>query len=370
MTDFYDCGQLLDRAQQKNCPTVIIVGGKGNGKTFSILAKYIDEYLRTGKVLRYLRRYKESITPKALQSLLLPQYKNITISSGGKYNSYVYYRNRFYLAKKDNEGNVIKKDKNPCIICNALNSVEGFTGADEGQCSAIFFDEFISRERELPDEFASLMIYHNNCIRNRTDEYTPLILVGNTMSRNSTLAKDFGVNLYNLTKGSVYEYYNKSNDILCICEYCDTTDKMRKAGNKIYSRYNDSKVRMIYTGDWSIANYPRIKNRYLDNSDIIFTFALKANKMLNVEIRVYNSYIFAYVTVRDESDKYDILVTTDVTPLHIDIYNYYANVPVFNKLKSLILQNQVFFRDGECGEMFRDFMTNLRGADFVRSCYH
>lgn len=366
---FYNVNPIIELAEKEKSPVIIIVGGKGNGKTYGIIEKYLEEYLKTGKILRYLRRYRESITNKAIMSLLLMQKKNIAILSGGKYNSYYYYRNRFYLCREDSEGNKVLKDPNPFIVCSALNSTEGFTGADEGECSAIFFDEFLSRERELKDEFTNLMIFHNNCIRNRTDNFTPLILVGNTMTKNSTLAREFGVDLYKLNKGEKQIIKNKKKETVAVAEYCDTTTKMETAGEKIYSRYDNSKVKMIYTGDWCIGNYPRIQSRYIDSSSRILSIMMKANTPIIVELRRYKKYVFAYVKIFKDDD-FNILLTTDITPLKPNIYNYYPDdIKCFRILSELAFNNHIYFESGECGELFKNFLTNLRGASRLSMCY-
>ena len=165
---YYSPEPLLQYAEKINCPVVGIAGGKGNGKTYGIINKYMRVRLDTGRVLRYLRRYKESISPKALQSLCKPQRQDLINLTGGKFNDFQYYQNRFWFVRKDSNGKIQEKDTVPFIICNALNSVEANTGADEGECCAIFYDEVLSREKEINDEFYKLMIYHNkSCFATR-----------------------------------------------------------------------------------------------------------------------------------------------------------------------------------------------------------
>lgn len=367
---YYSCKPILKIAEEKKCPAIVICGGKGNGKTFSILQHYLEVFIKTGKVLRYIRRFRESITAKAIMDLMAPQKQNIINLTNGKYNSYYYYRSRFYLTRENEFGERVEKMNKPFMICSALNSVEGFTGADSGQCSAVFFDEFLSREKQLDDEFTSLMIFHNNCMRNRTEEFTPLVLVGNTVSRNSTLARDFGIDLYNIKKGEVTAVYNSKKVITALVEYCSVTDKMNDSGKNYYERYENDKIKMIYTGDWSIGNYPRISKRHISSSDILFTFYIKYSKTpLIVTLRQYKQFFFAYVDFYSKNS-FDVILTTETTPLQPYIFNYYNHkIRAFHKLGLMILRKQVYFSCGECGEIFRDFLAIFTGCEQFRNVY-
>ena len=71
-TIHYDPNPVIDYAEKISCPVVGIAGGKGNGKTYGILLRYLKDRFKTGRPLRYLRRYRESISRKALMSLCSP----------------------------------------------------------------------------------------------------------------------------------------------------------------------------------------------------------------------------------------------------------------------------------------------------------
>ena len=133
---YYSPDPVIDYAEKIGCPFVAIAGGKGNGKTYGIILRYLKQRIKTGRVLRYLRRYRESISPKAIQSLCKPHKQTLINLTNGRFNDFQYYQNRFWLIRKDDTGKTVEKDPNPFIVCSALNSVEGFTGADEGECRA------------------------------------------------------------------------------------------------------------------------------------------------------------------------------------------------------------------------------------------
>lgn len=360
---YYSPEALIKKAEKLNSPAIIIVGGKGNGKTFGIIRKYLEEFLTSGRYLRYVRRYRDSISPKAITSLLKPQIQNIINLSQGEYNNYTLYRGRFFLTRIEN-GKVVKKNNNPFIVCSALNSVESFTGADEGDCAAIFYDEVLSREKELKDEFVTLMVLHNNCIRNRTEHYTPLIMVGNTFTRNSMILKDFGVDLYNIKPDSVTVIRNDSGDVLSIIERCPSTEKMVESGDIYYNRYNDSRVNMMTTGDWSIGKYPRLTPKYKYNCNTIFSILCIHSVNVVMELCIYKSTPYIIVREPDRNDVYDIKVTTNQLLVKDDMLCYFPNdMYVFTLIGTLIVRKQILFENGEVGEKFRDFLLNLNGAE-------
>lgn len=359
---YYSPDALIKKAENIDSPAIIVVGGKGNGKTFGFIRYYLEKFVSTGRYLRYIRRYRDSISPKSIGSLLKPHRQNIINLTHGEYNDYKYYRNRFYLTRVEKE-KVVKTQREPFIVCSALNSVESFTGADEGDCAAMFYDEVLSREKELTDEFVTLMVLHNNCVRNRTDHYTPLIMVGNTFTRNSMILKDFGVDLYSIAPNSVTVIKNSDGQVLSIIERCPSTEKMVESGSTYYNRYNDSRINMMTTGDWSIGKYPRLTPKYKYSCDVIFSALCIHSVNIVMELCLYKSSL--YVTVREprRNDVYDIKITTKQILTNTDTLCYFPNdMHVFTLIGTLIMRKQVLFENGEVGEKFRDFLLNLNGA--------
>ena len=370
---YYSPEPLLQYAEKINCPVVGIAGGKGNGKTYGIINKYMRVRLDTGRVLRYLRRYKESISPKALQSLCKPQRQDLINLTGGKFNDFQYYQNRFWFVRKDSNGKIQEKDTVPFIICNALNSVEANTGADEGECCAIFYDEVLSREKEINDEFYKLMIYHNNCCRNRTDYYTPLILVGNTVTRNSILIKDFGVDMYALKKGEITVVQNSKKEPTIVFEYCNDVEVMRDAADTYYKRFENDRIKMIYKGDWTTANYPMISEQERNNSIVPLSIKIitPANIAVLFEFHMRGDKLFGYVChYDDDTIPYAAqLINKTYIFKEPNTFNYLPSKGIFKQFMKLVYTKNVYFESFEIGEYFRDFLTNFKGAENIATVY-
>lgn len=368
----YSAEPVIEYAEKIGCPVVGIAGGKGNGKTYDIIRKYLKIRCETGKLLRYLRRYRESISPKALQSLCKPQRQNLINYTGGKYNDFQYYQNRFFLIDRDEDGNIRHKEQQPFMVCSALNSVEGFTGADEGECSAIFYDEMLSREKELQDEFYSLMIFHNNCIRNRTI-YTPLILVGNTVTRNSSLVTNFGVDLYSMKKGEITVVKNSRKEPTIVFEFCTDAPVMQEAAETYYNRFENDRIKMIYKGDWTVSNYPMLPKQELDNSFLIASLKIisPANCALLFSFRRIGDNLFGYVQRFTDDDTPHLCTMINKTYIFKkpNYINYLPSKGIFRTFSRLIFTKNVYFDSMETGEYFRDFLKNLTGASQLVSVY-
>lgn len=369
---YYSPVPIIEYAEEIGCPVIGIAGGKGNGKTFGILFYYLKERLKTGRLLRYLRRYRESIAPKAIQSLCKPQRQNLINLSGGKYNDFQYYQNRFWLIRRDDEGNIVDKDIQPFIVCSALNSVEGFTGADEGECSAIFYDEFLSREKELADEFYSLMIFHSNCTRDRR-YFCPLILVGNTVTRNSSLITNFGVDLYSMKKGEITVVKNSKKEPTIVFEYCDDAPVMREAGDVFYSRFENDRIKMIYKGDWTVANYPMLPYQELQEAFTVASIKIitPAETALLFSFMKSHTQLFGYVSTFDDDKIPHICTLINKTYVYkkTGYINYLPSKGIFKTFARLIYTKNVYFQSMETGEYFRDFLKNLTGASQLINVY-
>lgn len=369
----YSAEPILEYGEKINCPTIGIAGGKGNGKTYDILRHYLKERIEKKRILRLLRRYRESISPKALQNYCRAQRQNLINYSSGEFNDFQYYQNRFFMVKRNDSGEIQHKEQQPFMVCSALNSVEAFTGADEGDCSAIFYDEFLSREKELPDEFYNLMIFHNNCTRNRTDHYTPLILVGNTVTRNSSLITNFGVDLYSMKKGEITVVKNSKKEPTIVFEFCTDAPVMKEAAKTYYDRFENDRIKMIYKGDWTVSNYPMLPKQEIDNAFLIASIKIIApsNSALLFSFMRTGDNLFGYVCKFEDDDTPHLCTMINKTYIFKkpNYINYLPNRGIFKAFSRLIYTKNVYFDSMETGEYFRDFLKNLTGAQNLINVY-
>lgn len=370
---YYSPVPIIEYAEKIQCPCIGIAGGKGNGKTYGIILYYLKQRMETGRPLRYLRRYRESIAPKALQSLCRPHKQTLINLSGGKFNDFQYFQNRFWLIRRDDSGKIVEKDRQPFIIASALNTVEANTGADEGECSAVFYDEFLSREKELSDEFYNLMIFHNNCTRNRTGYYCPLILVGNTVTRDSSLITNFGVNMYDLKKGEITVVKNSKKEPVIVFEYCAEVQIMQESADTYYKRFENDRIKMIYKGDWTTGNYPYLSQQERERSRVPMQIKiiLRDKIALLFEYHIINDRMYGYVREYDDDKIQTVatLINKQQVFKQARVFNFLPSGGIFRQFAKLVYTKNVYFENFQIGEYFRDFLKNCRGAENISNVY-
>lgn len=370
---YYSPVPIIEYAEKIQCPCIGIAGGKGNGKTYGIILYYLKQRMETGRPLRYLRRYRESIAPKALQSLCRPHKQTLINLSGGKFNDFQYFQNRFWLIRRDDSGKIVEKDRQPFIIASALNTVEANTGADEGECSAVFYDEFLSREKELSDEFYNLMIFHNNCTRNRTGYYCPLILVGNTVTRDSSLITNFGVNMYDLKKGEITVVKNSKKEPVIVFEYCAEVQIMQESADTYYKRFENDRIKMIYKGDWTTGNYPYLSLQERERSRVPMQIKiiLRDKIALLFEYHIINDRMYGYVREYDDDKIQTVatLINKQQVFKQARVFNFLPSGGIFRQFAKLVYTKNVYFENFQIGEYFRDFLKNCRGAENISNVY-
>ena len=67
MTQYYN----TKRIDKKDAVYNVIFGERSNGKTYALLKKGLENYVKTGKQMAYVRRWKEDIIGRRASRLVL-----------------------------------------------------------------------------------------------------------------------------------------------------------------------------------------------------------------------------------------------------------------------------------------------------------
>ena len=228
LMQYIDIHPIVEKAKELNCPYIAIIGGKGTGKTYGCVNWAIEDYFKpkSNRPFFYARRYDKTFTPSICGNLVNVHRQDIINMSKGRYNKADLRGKVYTLCREIEDSKGLKKKSNVDTIayCRSLNNVETETGDDKGDISCIIYDEFLTRGCELKDEFTKLQILHNNATRNRTDRFIPMFLLGNTVSRDSVVAEQFGIRLRDLKRGlKVFE--NSKKQVRIIVYYTPETQK-------------------------------------------------------------------------------------------------------------------------------------------------
>ena len=173
----------LKKILSENADYNIIIGERSNGKTYATLELILTDYVNNGVCGAYIRRWKDDIQGKRAETVFNSLVDNNTVSklTGGNYDTIIFSRGGWHLAKYDTESRRMKADKDPFCYAFALSDVEHDKSTSYPKVKNIVFDEFLTRRYYLPDEFVIFMNVLSTIIRDR--ENIKIFMLGNTVNK-------------------------------------------------------------------------------------------------------------------------------------------------------------------------------------------
>ena len=351
---FIDVRPIREYAEKINCPYIGIIGGKGTGKTYGCVDLAIQDFYKSDMKhpFFYVRRYDKTFTKSICGNLLNIHRQTIINCSGGKHNTAELLGKVYEVMNKTITSTGIEKRtrKNIIAYCRSMNNVETETGDDKGEISCGIYDEFLSRSGELKDEFLKLQILHSNMLRNRTDRYVPLFMLGNTVSRDSDVAEQFGIKLRDLRRG-LNVYRNKKGVPRIVLYYTPETAANSEAATAYYDRFENSHINMISHGDWVLGSYKIASQNQLYKNG--FTWKL-FNNGVAVNVTMYINGLTPVIVVKKPSENYNIGVSPIIGKNNI--------ITMPKQIVQCVINGAMFAETSEIGEDFRDICKHINGG--------
>ena len=231
----------------------LIYGKRSNGKTFAICRKILDAYFDEDLPSAYIRRLDEMIKPKNLEALFNPHLDYIIEKTEGQYNAIQYRSNGFYLCCYDGDLK-IAQDKKPFCRTYAINTAETTKGQDAGQVKYVFFDEFITRQFYLTNEFVLFQNLLSSIIRQRSAK---IYMVANTVSKYCPYFREMGLTrIKDQKQGTIDLYKMGASGTKIAVEYSDAAGGGQNVSQ--YFCFDNPELDMITSGNWEIALYRHI----------------------------------------------------------------------------------------------------------------
>lgn len=343
----------------------LIIGQRSNGKSYSVCKTIVENYINEGKRAVYVRRYAEEIMPKNIQTLFNPHLSLIEELSGGEWNWIFYRANCFYLCYMDEAGKILNRDETPFCITRALNTWETTKGADVGEISIICFDEFLTRQSYLRDEFICLMNLCSSVIRDRKD--CIIYCLANSVNKYAPYWQEFGIEeIEKMKQGEIRVYtYPKSNMKLAI-EYCATASATKEVNDNFFA-FENAQLEMLKNGSWEMANYQRAPYKIFDD-DVKYRFYLYfsgqmlCGEIVKPRIKAKNNdlFIFFHRQTKDiEVGAKTVMYTTEFSTSICHV-RYLKDCPteIHKLIRDLIMKNHMCFADNEVGEIVRNFLVD------------
>lgn len=357
---FYSLNKILE----KNALYNIVFGERSNGKSFAVWEYGIKHYCETGKKMAVIRRWQDDFKGKRAPEMTsaLVSAGKISKHSKGKWTKTTYQGGRWYLAKDDEETGKITSDTEPFAYAFALTAMEHDKSTSYPDVDVILFDEFLSREGYLPDEFVLFMNTLSTIIRQRPD--VKIFMLGNTVNKWCPYFEEMGLkHIKNMKQGDIDVYTYGDSKLTVAVEYAKPNEK-GKDSDKFFA-FDNPKLAMITGGEWEMDIYPHLPEKYVPK-DVIFRYFIEfGGEKLQCEI-VENSkgnftYIHRKTTSFRHSDK-DIIFSPNNKSHYINLRNNITKVydEVGKRIYLYFKMDKIFYQSNEIGEIVRNYLMWCR----------
>lgn len=361
--EYYDCSKILKEGSVYN----VVIGQRSNGKTYGFIEEALGEYCENGFPSVYIRRYDESITGANIFKLCTPHIPSLVVMSNGKWNNFE-YKNRCFFPIRINEDNgKVEERGEPFLYCVGLNSWEHKKGQDRGFVKYVIFDEFLTRDTYLNDEYAKFMNLLSSFIRDRVG--TIIVMLGNTVNKFCPYFTKFKINMKEIKQGFIYNF--KYGETTLSLEYCAPSKNTSKV-NKTYFDFQEKQLDMIKNGYWEICSYPRFYSGKRDDCEELGRMYIHfSTHVLRWDLLIDdggNVISFISPSTFDKAlQSGDIFMTDDSLTL-LDNKMCYYEIPR-NRLTQLLIeswkQNKMYFASDDVGDIFENWMkVTLTKNDF------
>ena len=335
----------LNAILKTNSTYNVIIGERSNGKTYASLKYGIEQYFKNGSQMAIIRRWQTDIKGNRASEVFKALLSNDEVSkiSKGEYEGIHYYGGKYYLCNYGDDGKVLYNENDVIAYPFSLSDTEHNKSISYPDIKTIIFDEFLTRQVYLPDEFILFMNTISTIVRNRTD--VKIFMLGNTVNKYSPYFDEMGLkNVRIQTQGSIDLYKYGTSTLQVAVEYCKSTGKSKK--NSFYFAFDNPKLEMIKTGAWELDIFPHCPIKYKPK-DILFTYFIEfGGDLFQCEIVNKDNHIFTFIhektTPLKNTDK-DLIYSLDYNPkINYNRNIYQAHSEITKKIKSLYILDKIY----------------------------
>lgn len=359
---FYSLKPILERDATYN----MIFGERSNGKTYSVLKYAVEQYIKTGGQLAYVRRWKEDVTGRRASEVFSALIDNNEIAeiTNNEFTSIYYFSGKYYLCNYDTGTNKPIYNDEDCIgFTFALSDMEHNKSISYPKVTTIMFDEFLTKYVYLNDEFILFMNTISTIVRQRTN--VKIFMLGNTVNKYCPYFKEMGLShIKDMKQGDIDVYTYGSSQLKVAVEYCKPMGKAKE--NNFYFGFNNPKLQMITSGAWELDLFPHCPVKYKPKN-IIFTYFIQFDgELFQCEIISINDTMFTFIHEKSTELKNpdtDLIYTLEYNPK----LNYNRNIlkPI-SKLQERIAwfykTDRVYYQNNEVGNAIQNYLKLCIGG--------
>ena len=341
----------------------MIIGERSNGKTYACLKYGLERYFKTGEQMAIIRRWQTDIRGNRASEIFSALVKNgeVVKYSNGEYEGIHYWGGKFYPCNYDDNGKAIYSDNHVIAYPFSLSDTEHNKSISFPDITTIVFDEFLTRQVYLPDEFVLFMNTVSTIVRDRTN--VKIFMLGNTVNKYSPYFAEMGLKDISKQKQGTIDLYKYGNSKLRVAvEYCKTSGKSKE--NNFYFAFDNPKLEMITTGAWELDIYPHIPVKYKPEN-ILFTFFIEfEEQLLQCEIINVGIDMFIFIhrkTTELKNPDTDLVYSLEFN--HKMNYNrsvYKPRTKLESRIRDFFMHDKVFYQDNEVGDMVNNYLTICR----------
>lgn len=340
----------------------IIIGERSNGKTYGCLQYGLERYFKDGSQIAIIRRWEEDFRNKTASTMFDALIHNRVIEklSRGRWNGVKYESHRWFFTKTetstDGKTETYISDE-PFAYAFALSSEEHYKSSSYPKICTVIFDEFITRNTYLADEFIMFTSVLSTIIRLRDDVI--IFMLGNTVNKYSPYFKEMGItNIDKMQRGKIDLYTYGDSGLRVAVEFSDFPTEKKKSN--VYFAFNNPKLEMIRSGAWELDIYPHLPVKYKPK-DIIYKYFIEfENALLQCEIINIDDMVFTYIhrkTTPIKEDETAIVYSQITNPKP----NYRKKITkptstIEKFIVSFYVKDKVFYQDNDIGEIVRNYI--------------
>lgn len=356
----------LEKILSKDCYYNMIIGMRSNGKTYSVLEHILSDYVSGKGQGAIIRRYREDFKGKRGSSFFNPLVENDVVRklTDDEWTGVYYYASQWFLCRPDgsNPGQ-IEHEEQPFCYAFAISEMEHDKSSAYPGVVNVMFDEFLTRNGYLQDEFVLFMNTLSTIIRYRDN--VKIFMLGNTVTKDCPYFKEMGLShVQEMTPGTIDVYTYGDSRLKVAVEYCDIPEGRKKNGSPsdFYFAFDNPRLKMITASVWEIGIYPHLQVEYT-KKDIVFTYFISyMDHLLQCEVVQFDRYDFTFIhpktTPLQKPDR-DIIFDADIKPM-VTYSRKLTQGKNFTRLTNKILayykNEKVFFSDNETGEVVRNYL--------------
>lgn len=336
-----------------------IIGERSNGKSYACLSLIVNQYCASGAQGAIIRRWADDLKGKRGQAMFDSLVANGAIekASDGKWTNVHYYAGKWYMCRYDDDKRIV--DETPFCYGFALTAMEHDKSTSYPNVKIIVFDEVLTRNMYLPDEFVIFMNVLSTIIRQRNDVI--IYMLGNTVNQYCPYFNEMGLkHVADMKPGTIDVYTYGESELRVAVERCDTLNKEGKPSD-MYFAFDNPRLNMITGGAWEIDIYPHCPVKYRPK-EIIFTFFIQFDQqMLQCEIVSTSQSVFIFIHRKTSEIKDpDTALIYSTEWSHKPNWRRVINRPctsIERKIVELFRNDKVFYQDNDTGEVVRNYLN-------------